>query len=467
MNTLLKNVLGYAEEHNDAFLADFFEFLKIASISTDTSHKHEISKAAEWLMQYLKNLGVPRVEIFETKGNPLVFGEWLDAGGDKPTILVYGHYDVQPPDPLSEWETDPFSPDIRNNHIYARGASDMKGQLMITLSAIKSFTSVDKLPVNLKFIFEGEEEIGSPTIQNFLSEKKDLLRADFALNLDAGMISEDMPTIVYGLRGLAYFELIINGPSHDLHSGLFGGLVYNPAQALCELLSKMKTADGKITLPGFYDSVVMVDEQERAELARLPLNDGYYEKQSGVNQLYGESGFTAVERVGARPTLEIHGILSGYTGEGPKTVIPSQAMAKISMRLVPNQTPSEVHSQLKAFIENNCPKEVSWELRMLSSDPACVIERDFWATACFAQSLEEIWGTKPVYKREGGSIPIVSHMRDILGVPSVLSGFGLPEDRIHSPNENINLIMWNSGIKTVVNFLARVSEHCRKNDHEK
>lgn len=459
MTQIIDKVIAYAKQNDATFFKDFIELLKIASISTDSIHHAEIISAANWLKQYLEKIGVTESRVIETTQNPLVIGEWLRAGPDKPTILVYGHYDVQPPDPIDQWISDPFVPTVRDNHLFSRGASDMKGQLMIALSAIQAFAATSELPVNLKFIFEGEEEIGSPTIENYLMENKDLLKADFALNLDAGMISMDYPTIVYGLRGLAYFEIKIKGPSHDLHSGLFGGIVYNPAQALCEILSKMKSSNGKIMLPNFYNSVIDIDDEEREELKRLPLSEEYYLGQSGTTMLTGETGYSAVERVGARPTLEIHGILTGYTGEGPKTVIPAEAMAKISMRLVPNQTPEEVHGQLLEFMQKNAPGSVTWEIKKLASDPACVIERDFWATTCFASALEKVWNKAPVYKREGGSIPIVSHMRTILGMPSVLSGFGLPDDRIHSPNENMNLEMWHRGIETVIWFLGTVADY--------
>ena len=290
----------------------------------------------------------------KTQKYPVIYGNLPCTEADKPTILVYGHYDVQPADPLELWKSDPFEPTIKGNLLFARGSSDMKGQMMIVLSAIKSIISSGSLPVNLKFMFEGEEEIGSPSILSFLTDHKELFKSDFVLNLDAGMISKDKPTIVYGLRGLAYFEIFITGPAQDLHSGLFGGVVYNPIQALSELIAGMKNSDGVIQLPGFYDDVIPLSAEEKIALEKLGMDDQFYKDQTGVSLLYGEKGFTATERIGARPTLDVNGIISGYIGEGPKTVIPSKASAKLSMRLVPDQTPEHVKQQLITYMEQEC-----------------------------------------------------------------------------------------------------------------
>lgn len=448
--------IDYFLNHKDNYLTQLIEYIRFQSVSADSNYKAEIKKTADWLVNQLKSIGMEKAIAFDTKQNPIVFAEYLKAGKDKPTVLIYGHYDVQPADPLDQWTSDPFEPVIKGDLMFARGASDNKGQLSTAFTAIDSIMHTMEFPVNLKFLIEGEEEIGSPSIIDFLISHKELLSSDFALNLDAGMIAEDLPTIVYGLRGLAYFEIYLKGPGHDLHSGVFGGVVYNPAQALTEILSGMKDSNGRILLPDFYEDVIPMDEEERKELARLPLDDDYYKKQTEVSVLWGERGFSAAERTGGRPTLEINGILSGYVGEGPKTVIPSTAMAKISMRLVPDQKPENVHHQLLEYLKKHVPNGITWEVKPLTSDFPCVIPRDFYATQCFAKALETIFGKKPVYKREGGSIPIVSYMRKYLGIESVLSGFSLPEDRIHSPNERLNLNLWEKGVQTVIHFFKNL-----------
>ena len=446
----------YLKSHKDDFLNSFKEFLAIPSVSTDSLHQSELNLAAEWLMNHLTKIGMENVRTIETKKNTIVYGEYLKAGASKPVVLIYGHYDVQPPDPIDEWESDPFQPVEKEGKLFARGASDMKGQIMISMAAIESIMRTGDFPVNLKFLFEGEEEIGSPSMHAFLEENKTLLKSDFVLNLDAGMVAADIPTIVYGLRGLAYFEIEIHGPQHALHSGLFGGIIYNPAQALCEILSKMKDHNGVIQLPGFYDSVIELTDEERQKLNLLPVKDQDYLTQTGAPSLWGESGYSTLERLGARPTLEINGMISGYTGEGPKTVIPSKAMAKVSTRLVPNQTPDQVHQQLVKFLELNVPSHVHWEVKLITKDLPCLIDLHFGPTQKYAQALEEVWKKKPVFKREGGSIPIVSDIKNILGIDTVLSGFSLPDDRIHSPNEHIQMDVWEKGIQVIINFFFNI-----------
>lgn len=457
-NTQLNKAIDAFQSNYQGHFNKFIDFLKITSISADSQNSEDIQKAAQWLANYLRNMGMDAVQIFPTKRYPIVYGEYLKAGSNKPTVLIYGHYDVQPPDPMNEWKSGPFDPIVNGDLLVARGASDMKGQILAGLYAIESLLAVDALNVNLKFIYEGEEEIGSPSIVDFLRDHTALLKSDFVLNLDAGMVGENAPTIVYGLRGLAYFEIYVQGPDHDLHSGLFGGVVYNPAQALAELIAGMKDKNGRITLPGFYDSVIPLSEDERKELARLNIDDEFYKEQTGVEKLFGEAGYTAIEQVGARPTLDVNGFKSGYLGEGPKTVIPSTAMAKISMRLVPNQTPQLVNEQLNAYMKAHAPEEVKWKVIQLSSDPASVADPNYFATQTFARALKEVWGVDPIYKREGGSIPIVSHMKNFLGTESVLSGFCLPGDLIHSPNEHLHLPTWKKGILATIHFLYELGE---------
>lgn len=460
MENHLQSAMEYAANHRQDFIDTLTEFLRIKTISSDSSYALDVRQGAQWLADYLKKIGADNVQIFETQQHPVVFADLLQAGNNKPTILVYGHYDVQPADPVDLWDSAPFEPTIKDGQLYARGSSDMKGQLMVALSAIKSIQASGSLPVNFKFLVEGEEEIGSPSIASFLSNHKELLKSDFALNLDAGMIARDKPTIVYGLRGLAYFEIQVSGPAQDLHSGLFGGVVYNPIQVLCDLIAGMKDDDGVIQLPGFYDDVLSLGDEEKHALAKLGMDEEYFKKQTGAQKLHGEKGFTPVERVGARPTLDVNGIWGGYTGEGSKTIIPAKAFAKLSMRLVPNQTPERVKNQLLEYLTKNAPEGVSWELNQLASDPASITDLDFYATRCLTESINEVWGIPPVFERGGGSIPIVSHMQNALDVESVLSGFSLPDDKIHSPNEHLDLEIFYKGIETVIDFIFRISASC-------
>jgi acetylornithine deacetylase/succinyl-diaminopimelate desuccinylase-like protein len=334
----------------------------------------------------------------------------------------------------------------------------MKGQIFACVSAVQALKSTTGLPVNIKFILEGEEEIGSPNFKQFLTEHKDLLKSDVALNTDAGMSRKDLPGITYGLRGLSYFELNLFGPDHDLHSGSYGGVVHNPAQVLADLISKMHDQNGAVALPGFYDLVEPLSESERAELSKFSTSTDEYLAQTGVPALWGEKEFTPNERIGARPTLEVNGILSGFTGEGSKTIIPSRAMAKISTRLVPNQKPELVYEQLSAFLEENVPDTVRWELRLLSIGSPSLSDMNMPATKALSKAFIEVWGTSPSYKREGGSVPVVADMQEVLGIDSVLTGFGLPDDRIHSPNEKLDLPTWRKGVHALIHFFLNVQE---------
>src|SRR3990172_2549818 len=337
--------LQFAEKNKASFLASLEQVLKIQSISTDPEHEKDIRSAAEWVAEKIKSMRMLNVQIFDTARHPIVFGEWI-VSDEKPTVLVYGHYDVQPVDPLDLWNHPPFEPTIIGENLYSRGASDMKGQVMAAISAVESLVRTGELPVNVKWIIEGEEEIGSPNLVEFLSSHKELLACDFSLNTDSGMLGKDAPSISYALRGLAYFELKVFGPSTDLHSGIFGGVIQNPANALAELIAGMHDEHGHITLPGFYDSVIKLNETDRAEMARLPLDTTHYIDQTGGPALFCEEGFSPGEQAGSRPTFDINGLLSGFTGQGSKTIIPAWAMAKISMRLVPDQDPDQVHQQL-------------------------------------------------------------------------------------------------------------------------
>lgn len=454
----IENALKYVESHRQEFLEKLKDFVSIPSISTDPEAKLEMQRAAEWVAGELRDLGVQNVAVMPTGGHPVVYGELMDAGASKPTALIYGHYDVQPAEPLELWDTPPFEPTQRGDYLFGRGASDMKGQIIVTLSALEALLSTGKAPINVKFLIEGEEEVGSPNLKAFIAAHKELLQCDFAVNPDAGMISLEHPTITYGLRGLAYFEIRLTGPVHDLHSGLFGGAVHNPAQALCELIAGMHDENGHITLPGFYDSVRPLSAEERAALRRLPMGDDFYLEQTGVPNLYGEAGFTSMERVGGRPTLEVNGLLSGFTGEGQKTVLPAKAMAKISMRLVPDQDPNEVHKQIRQYMEENTPDTVRWELLMLSGAGPSISDLHMPAVETLHTALQQTWGSDPLFRREGGSVPVVGQMQQLLGVESVLTGFGLPDDNLHAPNERFHLPTFYKGIEAFARYLSLLGE---------
>lgn len=458
MTDLRAIALQYAADHQANFLDNLKRLVEIPSVSTDPERIPEMQKTAGAIANHLDKLGMKNIQVLKTPGHPVVYAEWLKAGPGSQTVLVYGHYDVQPSEPDELWDTPAFTPTVRNDNLYGRGASDMKGQVVAVLSAVESVLSAGPLPVNLKFIIEGEEEIGSPSLANFLEEHKDLLSCDFALNADAGMIAPDQPTIVYALRGLAYFELRVYGPSGDLHSGMYGGVVHNPAQALCELIAGMHDDQGRITLPGYYDSVRPLPEEERAELARLNMDEEYYRKQAGVSQTWGEKGYSPNERVGARPTLEVNGLYSGFIGKGSKTVIPSYAMAKISMRLVPDQDPAEVHRQLIAYLEQHAPATIRWEVTPMSGGAASISDPNLPGAKALAKAMEMEWGVRVSYKREGGSVPVVSDMQKILGVESVLTGFGLPDDNLHAPNEKLHLPTWYKGIRALVHFFYNLKQ---------
>ncbi len=450
--TNLQKALEYAHQNHGRFLSELIEILKIPSISTDAEYNGEVLRAAQWMADHLKGLGIENVEVMPTDGgHPVVYGDYLKNPGAL-TVLVYGHYDVQPADPLELWQTGPFEPQVRGDLLYGRGSSDMKGQVLASFDAIEAVMKSGEMPVNLKFLLEGEEEIGSKHLEPFLKKHAEKFKADVSLNPDAGMMGIDMPTITYGLRGLAYFEVHVSGPKADLHSGLYGGAVHNPAQALAELIAKMHDERGRVTLPGFYDSVRPVTEQEHADFARLPNDDAHYLAETGVPALWGEDGYISAERTGARPTLEVNGLLSGWTGPGSKTVLPAKAMAKISCRLVPDQTDDKVETQLVRFMEENAPKTVNWEVKKLTGSPFAIADLNNPGVKAMHDAMETVWGVRPLYRREGGSIGAVAMLQQICGVESVLVGMGLPSDNVHSPNEHMHLPTWQKGIEAFIHF---------------
>ena len=452
-----QKALEYIKDHQGKALDKMKELISIPSVSTDPEWAGEIKKAAQWLKDELTTLGMEKVEIYPTPRHPIVYAEDLSAGKDCPTVLIYGHYDVQPEDPIQEWESDPFTPTEKGENLYARGATDMKGQIIATFSAVQAIKETGKLPVNIKFLIEGEEEIGGSYLETFIKDQKELLACDFFLNPDTGMQASDLPTITYALRGIAYFELRVYGPKQDMHSGTFGGAIHNPAQVMADLIAGMHDDKGRVTLPGFYDRVRPLDDEEREELSKLPINEEFYLEQGGVKALFGEEGYTAVERTGARPTLEINGLYSGFIDEGQKTVLPAYAMAKISCRLIADQIPLEVGDQLRAYLAENAPETVTWELDQMSKDfPSQSDRKSKWIDA-YVKASEAAWGKRPIFKREGGSVPVVVHIQQTLGVDSVNIGFGLPSDNMHGPNEKIHLPTFYKGIEALVHFFFNLS----------
>ena len=453
----IEGAIETAQKNREAHLATLKEFLSIPSISTLSEHQPDVQRAADWLADRLRKLGFDGVEIVPTERHPVVYGEWLKAPG-KPTVVVYGHYDVQPVDPIDEWTSDPFQPTIRGDDIFARGAADMKGQIISFLQAVEALMKHGGLPVNLKLLWEGEEEIGSPGLPGFLDKYRKKLDCDAVLVCDAPIENPDIPALDVSLRGNAFFELEIRGPKKDLHSGVFGGSVHNPLQVLCELIAGMHDEDGRVTLPGFYDKVRDLTSEEREALLRAPYSDEAWKKETGVPALWGEKGYSTLERVGTRPTLEICGATGGFTGEGAKTVIPARASAKISIRLVPNQDSGEVYEQLSGYLSQNAPDTVSWELEELHHAPASAVNLESKVIRAAAQSLEEVWGVPPIHRREGGSVPVVGLLQKMLASELVLMGFAMPTDGIHGPNEKLHLPNFFRGIETYVRFLFHLSE---------
>jgi acetylornithine deacetylase/succinyl-diaminopimelate desuccinylase-like protein len=454
---MLNQALEYAKHNRDRFLTELTEVLTIPSISTDPEHKPDMQHAAEWMSSQLQAIGMSNVQIMPTGGHPVVYGEWLGAAKGSPTVMIYGHYDVQPADPIELWKNPPFEPAVIGENLYARGSADMKGQVLASLKAVEAIMKNGGLKVNIKWLIEGEEEIGSDHLDDFIKKNKELLTCDFCLNTDAGILAADKPSITTGLRGLAYFELKVYGPSKDLHSGLFGGTVHNPAQALAELIAGMHESDGKITLPGFYDNVRKLSKKEHKDFARLPLNKKLYLEQTGVPALWGEPKFTPQERLGARPTLEINGLLSGFTGPGSKTVLPAWAMAKISCRLVPDQTPEQTIKQMKKYLKKQAPKDIKWELTYLHGAGAALVNKDSLGVKAMSKAMKTVWGKEPYFLREGGSIGVVVQLQKRLGVDSVLSGFALPDCDAHSPNEKLHLPTWYKGIDALIHFFYNLN----------
>jgi acetylornithine deacetylase/succinyl-diaminopimelate desuccinylase-like protein len=448
----MKDVLKQIEADSDRHLAELKEFLGIPSVSADRSHQKDMERCAQWVKGNLDEIGLQKTEIIPTPGHPIVYGEWLGAKG-KPTLLIYGHYDVQPVDPIDLWDTGPFEPSIRDGKIYARGAVDDKGQVLIHLKAAEAHLKTHgALPVNVKFLIEGEEEVGSDNLEVFISKNLKNLHADAAVISDTTMFDRDLPTITYGLRGIAYFQIDLQGANSDLHSGSFGGAVANPGEMLSRLLSAMKDDRGHVTIPGFYDDVVALSEKERDIFRSLPFDEERYRRELGVEALWGEEGFSTLERVWARPTFEVHGLLCGFTGEGAKTVLPAKAMAKVSMRLVANQDAERIADRFEEHLRALCPPSVSLRLTRMHGGKPSLVPIEHPAVQAGARALEKGFGREPVFIREGGSIPVVATFTDLLKIPTVLVGFGLPGENAHAPNENFDLSNFRRGIVSIAHL---------------
>ena len=453
--------IKYLQSNKSQFLEGLKNLLRIPSISTLPEHKSDILGAAEFIAEELRAMGMHSVEIIKGKPgqNPLVYAEWLEAPG-KPTILLYGHYDVQPPDPLDEWKSPPFEPTIRGKDIFARGGSDDKGQTYILVKAVECFfRSEGKLPVNIKFLIEGEEEVGGEHIEEYIPLNRERLKADAAVVCDTEMFAPGLPTLTTGLRGLVYTEVEARGANHDLHSGVYGGAAPNPMQALAEIIARLKGPDGKIRIPGFYQKVRKPSRKELEAWKRLPFKEAaFLKKEVGAPALTGEKNFSVLERLWSRPTFEVHGIQGGFVGEGAKTVIPAVGTAKISMRLVPDMNPKEVVGQFTAAVKKHTPKGIKTSVRVISTAPASVVSTDSPYIEAAAKAMQGVFKKKTVYMRSGGSIPIVGLFLQHLKIPSVMMGFGLPDDNLHAPNEKFHLPNFYGGIEAVIRYFEALGK---------
>ena len=455
----MSSVQDYIDSNIETFQNELFELLKIPSVSTDSTKKEDVRKAGNFLVNQLKEIGLDKVTLHNTKGHPIVTAEKCPHP-DRPTVLIYGHFDVQPPDPMDLWTTPPFDPVVKNGRVYARGASDDKGQSYTHIKAVQAYLKTGtELPVNVKFILEGEEEIGSPNLVPFIEANKELLKCDMVLISDTAMFGENQPSITYGLRGLAYMEIHITGPNRDLHSGVYGGAVHNPANVLCEIIAKLKDEDGVIQIPGFYDDVEKLTDEMREAYRKLPHDDEEYKANLELKALHGEKGFSTLERSSARPTLDVNGLWSGYQGEGAKTVLPAKASAKVSMRLVPDQDPKKIAKLFADHVKSLAPESVIVEVEDHHGGYPVVVDLDFYGVKAAAKAFEKVYNKDVLFSREGGSIPIVADFKKVLGVNSILMGFGLTKDALHSPNESFSLKDFHRGIKTSATFLELLPEY--------
>jgi len=439
-------VIDFIHTNRDSYITQLTEYLAIPSVSSQPDHTDDVRRCAEWTAEEMKRIGLENTRLVETPGNPVVYGDWLHAP-DAPTILFYGHYDVQPVDPVDLWESPPFEATVRDGELYARGSADDKGQVFMHLKAIEAhLKKAGKLPVNIKLVIEGEEEIGSENLNPFVRANKELLAADVLLISDTAMFGRGVPSICYSLRGLTYLQIDLRGTAGDLHSGQFGGAVANPAMVLAQMLAQMKDRGGRVKIPGFYDDVQPLSDEERAAWKALPFSERRFKKELGAPKLYGESGYSVLERLWGRPTFEVNGLLSGFTGEGAKTVIPAVAMAKVSMRLVPNQDPDGIAELFEAYARKIAPKTVEMTITKMHGGNPWITSYDNPYVQAAGRAIERGFGKEPVFCREGGSIPVVSTFQNELGLPAVLFGVGLPDENAHAPNERLDLGNFHNGV---------------------
>ena len=454
----MQEVIKYIDANREKFVGELKEILSIPSISTLPEHKADIFRCAELLVVKLKEAGLNRAQIFKTEGHPIVYGEWLGAPG-KPTVLIYGHYDVQPADPLELWDSPPFNPVIKNGKIYARGATDDKGQMFMHIKSIEAFfKTLGSLPLNVKFIIEGEEEVASEHLEKFIGRNKELLKCDAVLISDTGLFEDGVPTLAYGLRGLSYVEVEVEGPNRDLHSGEFGGAVINPINALAEMIAKLHDKNGRVTIPGFYKNVEKLTKVEKANFDKLKFSEKKFAKDIGLSELTGEKGFTTLERLWVRPTLDCNGIIGGFIGKGAKTVIASKAKVKISMRLVPNQNPKKITRLFTEYIKKIAPASLKVKVKDLHTGDPCLVSLQDNAIVAASAAMKKAFGKKTIFIREGGTIPVVSIVSKKLKAPSVLMGMGLSSENLHSPNEHFNLHNFELGIKSSAYFMNEYSK---------
>lgn len=450
---------AYSRANGEQFVLQLFEMLRIPSLSGDPAHAADIRRMAEWLASHLHSLGLDNVQVMSTAGHPVVYAEWLGAGPDKPTVLVYGHYDVVPAEMEDGWLTQPFEPEIKDGKIYARGATDDKGQLFVHVKALESYLkTAGAAPVNVKLLLEGEEEVSSPNLTPFIKEHLELLQADVCVISDSSMRVIEEPAITHSLRGMTYMEIEVQGPTDDLHSGFWGGATHNPALALVEILGKLYNPDNTIAVPGFYDDVVALSAEERAMIAKNPLSEEQFKDATGVPAVWGDAQYTIRERVSARPTLDINGLWSGWSGPGPKTIIPAKAGCKISSRLVGNQDPDKIYQLVKQHVESITPPSVKVEVRLLTTGRPALIPFDLPEMQAAAGAYEKGWGHKPIFTRGGGSIPVVADIADLMGIPVVMMGYGLDTDGLHSPNEHYSVEMFQRGIETAIVYLEELAQ---------
>lgn len=449
----------YAGEHAHEFRQQLYDLIRIPSISTEPERKGDVRRAAQWIADELTRIGANSVEILETGGHPVVYGDWLGAGADAPTVLIYGHYDVQPASIEDGWSSEPFEPVERDGMVYARGSSDDKGQMFIHVKTLESYLATEgKVPVNVKFMLEGEEEIGSFHLSDFIKANKERFKADVCVISDSGMRDIHQPAITYALRGMTYMQLDVWGPSQDLHSGGYGGMVHNPALALAQIIGKLHNPDNSIAVPGFYDDVLPLSAEERADLAKQDISEDTLRRDVGVPGAWGEAAYNLRERISARPTMEINGLLSGWTGAGAKTVLPAKAMAKISCRLVANQDPFRIYELVKAYVAQITPPTVRSEVTLINAGYPAMVDISTPAMQAAVRAYEQGWGAKPIFAREGGSIPVVADFKTILGIPSILMGYGLNTDGAHGPNEHFSIEMFHKGIDTAIVFLEEMAK---------